>query len=133
MTHNSSIKYKRWEVQIIDDKSPEKSILKLKDNLEVDVLCKRHFKNLITNWKSHQKKCCNIFSVHDKPKTTRMKLVSLEVAQDTEIYTAMKVIPCQQICTECEKRLKVHHEEVYCHSNSYLIISGTDQTRQRSH
>ena len=39
------MKYKRSEVEIIEDKSLEKSILKMIDDLEIDVLFKRHFKN----------------------------------------------------------------------------------------
>ena len=102
-------KYKRFEVEIIEDNSKDKFILKFKDELEVNVLCKKHYQSLIRSWISKQKKCCDIFSVHQRPKTTRTKRVSKETAIEAKSYTDFHLIPDQIICTECDNRLKVRY------------------------
>ena len=59
-------KYKRSEIKDLSE--DEKAIMKFKDNLKVNVLCHKDYKNQITSWKTNQnRKCCNPLKEHESP------------------------------------------------------------------
>ena len=79
----------------------EQKIIKFKKDLEVKILCLKHYKNEITNWRCKRFSCCNILGKHKKAQKTRLKEVSVKLAEEVQTYLGKKIIPFDNICTYC--------------------------------
>ena len=101
----------------------EQIILKFKREENMKILCKRHYKNEILNWKTHIKsrsKCCNILDEHDKEKIgkktrqkkSHLKDVTVKQAEDAKRYLGKKLIPFQLICSQCVVKFESKIEEM---------------------
>ena len=84
----------------------EQQIIKFKNDLEVKILCLKHYKNEITNW-IRRPSCCNVLGKHKKAKKIDLKKITVKLAEEVHIYLGKKIIPFDNICKYCLPELQL--------------------------
>ena len=86
----------------------EQQILKFKNDLEVRILCLKHYQKEIRNWRVVRKRnCCNVLGKHKKAQKTNLRTISVKLAEEVQIFLGKKIIPCDSICQKCSKDLQL--------------------------
>ena len=109
----------------------EQIILKFKNERNMKILCKNHYRKEITFWKGNTKsraKCCNILGDHKKATTTLLKDVTVKQAEDAKMFLGKKLIPFQKICHACVKKIDSKIEELKLLENNPLAEDSFPDT-----